>query len=380
MSTFEDEYDSDAEYVPDFDMVDLSDFQLTDGGELVGGSWGAMVEHCKDDDVTFQFAMPIFKVGNSLDITEASKNGFLKLKLEDNDAKHVEFMQWIANLESWLVEEFVKNHNKWFGHMWQKGGPLEGRPLPPAAAIKEMYHPIIGDDKIFCSRVHITKGTYDVQCMDSEQNMIDFSKIVNCNVVPLVELKGIFMKPRGYNPDIVLRGLVIVPDEDNSEQSRNDQYCLFHTPENVEQYAYYDYATDDETASEAGDDIDETELDEIISKENEEGTPSTEGVQESVSENIETQPQLEESTKQVEISTPDEVASPAEVVTPVEVSENATPSDVSSEVPSQSNTSEPNEETIKELMRATENAKKAAKEAEDLYQTYMNKHNSTTTN
>ena len=38
MSTFDEEYDSDAEYVPDFDMVDLSDFQLTDGGELVGGS------------------------------------------------------------------------------------------------------------------------------------------------------------------------------------------------------------------------------------------------------------------------------------------------------------------------------------------------------
>ena len=66
-----------------------------------------------------------------------------------------------------------------------EGGPLEGRPLP-AAAIKKMYHPIIGDDKIFCSRVHITKGKYDVQCMDSEQNMIDFSKIVNCNVMPLV--------------------------------------------------------------------------------------------------------------------------------------------------------------------------------------------------
>ena len=113
---------------------------------------------------------------------------------------------------------------------------------------------------------------------------------------------------------------------------------VYFTPENVEQYAYYDYATDDETASEAGDDIDETELDEIISKDNEEATPSTEGIQESVSQNIEAQPQLEESTKQVEF-TPDEVASPVEVET-VEVSENAAPSDVSSEVPSQSNTSE----------------------------------------
>ncbi len=374
MSTFDEEYDSDAEYVPDFDMVDLSDFQLTDGGELVGGSWGAMVEHCKDDDITFQFALPIFKVGDSLDITEASKNGFLKLSLNDGDAKHTEFKKWIANLEVWLVDQFVKNHNKWFGHMWEVGGPLEGRPLPPASAIREMYHPIIGDDNIFCTRVHITKGKYDVQCMDSEQNIIDFSKIVNCNVVPLVELKGIFMKPRGYNPDIVLRGLVIVPDESDTS-TRADQYCLFHTPENTEQYAYYDYATDDDTASEDG----------------EENSESTE---KELDVAIATSPE-----EPVELAPADAVPaettespSPAPSDTPAAVSEAAAPTSASPDDAAAATTveaaapmpapvvQEPNEQKIHELMRATENAKIAAREAEELYQSYINKANSTSVN
>ena len=46
--------------------VDLSDFQLTDGGELVGGSWGVVVEHCKDDDVTFQLQCQYLKWGTVL--------------------------------------------------------------------------------------------------------------------------------------------------------------------------------------------------------------------------------------------------------------------------------------------------------------------------
>ncbi len=371
MSTFDEEYDSDAEYVPDFDMVDLSDFQLTDGGELVGGSWGAMVEHCKDDDITFQFALPIFKVGDSLDITEASKNGFLKLSLDDGDAKHTEFKKWIANLEVWLVDQFVKNHNTWFGHMWEVGGPLEGRPLPPASAIRDMYHPIIGDDNIFCTRVHISHGKYDVQCMDSEQNMIDFSKIVNCNVVPLVELKGIFMKPRGYNPDIVLRGLVIVPEEVDAN-TRGEQYCLFHTPENTEQYAYYDYATDDDTASEDGEENSEStekELDVAIDT----SPANNEPVAASAPSDAEAQ-------AAAPAAAPDTAAAAA--VAPPTVDASATP--VADAVSAPANVSvtvsEPNEQKIHELMRATENAKIAAREAEELYQRYINKTNSTSAN
>tara|TARA_B100001093_G_scaffold291739_1_gene278495 strand:+ start:91 stop:1074 length:984 start_codon:yes stop_codon:yes gene_type:complete len=319
----EEEYDSDTEYVPDFDMVDLNDFQLNKGTELMGGSWGAVVEHINDDDLSFQFALPQFKIGDNLNISEASKNGFLTLNLDSEDSKHEEFRQWIVNVEQWLVDQFVKNHNEWFGHMWQSGGPLAGRPLPPANIIKEMYHPIIGDDNSFVTRVHIKKGKYDVQCMDSDQNMIDINEIKNTNIVPLVELKGIFMKPRGYNPDIVLRGLVTVSEEANEEELSNsgsNEYCLFHSPETETQYAYVDYATDD------GDTDSEVDVDEL--------------------------------TENIEGPTID-----------VEESEEFKESNQGSN--SKVSPENPYEETIKELMRATEEAKMAATNAEAKLEAYQ---------
>ena len=187
MSQFDEEYDSDTEYVPDYDMIDLNDFRLNKGTELVGGSWGAVIEHLRDDDISFQFALPPFQVGEKLDISEASKNGFFRLNLNLENDKHIEFRKWIVNVDNWLVEQFTTNHNNWFGHMWSKGGPLEGRPVPPKSAIKEMYHPIIDDENIFCSRVHIRKGQFEIQCMDSNQNMIDLSQIKNCKVVLILD-------------------------------------------------------------------------------------------------------------------------------------------------------------------------------------------------
>lgn len=328
MSNFDEEYDSDTEYVPDYDMIDLNDFQLNKGTELVGGSWGAVIEHLREDDISFQFAMPPFRIGDSVDISEASKNGFIRFKLDLEDEKHSEFLSWISGVESWLVEQFVSNHNKWFGHMWQSGGPLEGRPLPPSDAIKEMYHPLVDEENVFCTRVHIRKGKYDIQCMDSDQNIIDFNDISNCIVVPLVELKGIFMKPRGYNPDIVIRGLVIVNEEKTDDNEGSNEYCLFHTQNGGEEYQYMDYATDDDTASES----DDTEL-----INNQAEFANNEEQEEDEDDNGET---LEEEDSIIQ------------------------------------NNSQLDEEKIKELMRATENAKLAAKDAEEIYKKYISQANS----
>ena len=160
-------------------------------------------------------------------------------------------------METWLVSQIVNNHENWFGHMWKSGGPLEGFTRPSATAIKDMYHPIIDDEGVFCSRVHIRKGKYQVQCMDTDQNMIDIDTINNCTVVPLVEVKGIFMKPRGYNPDIVLRGLVYIPPEKKHVENTTD-FFLFHT-EDTDDNDYPDYATEDEdTDNESEIDEDET--------------------------------------------------------------------------------------------------------------------------
>tara|TARA_Y100000389_G_scaffold179456_1_gene193541 strand:- start:20847 stop:21869 length:1023 start_codon:yes stop_codon:yes gene_type:complete len=333
MSGFEDNYDSDSEYVTDYNLMDLGQFQLCRGTKLVGGSWGAVLEHCSDDDINFQFALPPIEVGDSLDITEASKNGFLRIKLNMDDSNHIEFKQWVDSLDNWLVQQFVSNHNEWFGHMWQSGGPLEGRPIPPDSAIRDMYHPMLDDENIFCSRVHVRRGTYDIQCMDSEQQTIGFESIKNCKVVPLVELKGIFMKPRGYNPDIVLRGLVMVTDED--DETETTEYCLFHSPDEEQPMAYYDYctATEDEES-----DIDDDEAPVIENTAGNDSPPAASDLPQSVS-NAEVTP----SSNVVE-EDKNNVKSESRVMSEAE---------------------------IREFMQVTENAKRAAKDAEDMYQRYM---------
>lgn len=272
-AVIDNEYDSDAEYVPDFDMVNLNDFRLTKGEELAGGSWEFNVEHCHDDDISLQFAMPQFTVGDQVDIQDTSKNGFYRVKLDPSNSKHLNFQNWIMKVETWLVSQLVNNYNVWFGYLYEQGAPFEGRKPPPPEVIKNMYHPMIDEEGIFCSRVHIRKGKYEIQMMDKDQNKLTLDDVKMCEVVPLVELKGVFMKPRGYNPDVVLRGLVRIDAESSEEDITNTEYKLFHTDENEKDYRYFDYATADEnTESEAeftdDDDDDEEEESEDDEDEN----------------------------------------------------------------------------------------------------------------
>ena len=64
-----------TELVSDFDMIDLSDFKLTKGDELAGGSWESIIEHVRDENISLQFALPPVTIGD-LNIQTTSKNGF----------------------------------------------------------------------------------------------------------------------------------------------------------------------------------------------------------------------------------------------------------------------------------------------------------------
>ena len=89
MSSFSNENDSDdeTEYVSDFNMIDLSDFRLVKGDELAGGSWETCIEHILDENISLQFALPPIKLDGGLDIQRASKNGFFRIKLDENQEK-----------------------------------------------------------------------------------------------------------------------------------------------------------------------------------------------------------------------------------------------------------------------------------------------------
>ena len=320
MASLENECDPDTEYVPDYDMIDLNDYQLTKGDELAGGSWEIVVDHCREEDASLQFALPPFVVGeNGIDIQITSKNGFCRVAIDNDNQKHVEFKNWIQQLETWIVNQIVSNHQAWFGHMWAPGGALQGRARPTDAVIKSMYHPMVDEENIFCSRVHLRKNSYEIQCMDSEQNMIELDSIKNCLVVPLVELKSIFMKPKGYNPDIVLRGLVAIRPEETL--TNNTEYTLFHAPDDEDTFGYADYATEDEDDTE--------DEDESLEVQN-------------------TQQEIEVETNDVEQNQEKEII-----------------------LPETTTSSTYDKETLESLMRATEDAKNAAKNAEDVYKKYQ---------
>ena len=354
-SNVEEDYDSDTELVPDYDMVDLNDFNLTKGDELAGGSWELPVEHKRDDSLCLQFALPVFKIGDAVDIQTASKNGFFRVSLDDSNTKHSDFKQFINKLEVWLVSQIVNNHDKWFGYMGQAGGPLEGYTRPSPAAIKNMYHPMIGEDNIFCSRVHIRKGNYQIQCMDTDQNMINLESIQNCNVVPLVEVKGVFMKPHGYNPDIVLRGLVKIPSVTKTTTPNNDDFRLFHTTDKDDSYAYYDYATEDE----------DTDCEETMVSSTPVETKSIEIPETSLKATEETQKtEATETTEATEETVP--VA-----VSPDEVTPSANTNTEESKPEEDESSKKIDNETLQALMLAAEEAKLKAAAAADEYQKYM---------
>lgn len=325
-SNIEHEYDSDnsdAEFVPDYNMVDLSDFRLTKGGELAGGSWEFTIEHCHDENISLQFALPHFKVGDKIEIEETSKNGFCRMKLDPSESKHLNFQKWIMNVETWIVTQLINNYNDWFGHLYEKGGPFEGRQRPPPNVIKDMYHPMIDEEGLFCSRVHIRKGEYELQLMTKDEEKIkNIADVKNCNVVPLVELKGVFMKPRGYNPDVVLRGIVMINNDDEADEVvEKTDFKLFHTEDDEEQYAYYDYATEDD--------------DTVVS----EGEGFTDDEEEEAEEEAEEEVEKEVGTEDVADGT--------------SVSEKC------------------DEETLRKLLERQEITKKQALEAEDEYKRYV---------
>ena len=418
-SNIETDYDSDTEVVPDFDIVDLENFEFKKGDQLVGGSWETIITHVKNPNISLKFALPQIYVNENgilSDIQNASKNGFYRISLNNADEKHVEFKEFMSNLEQWLVEGIVNNHEQWFGHMWKENGPFVNTKRPPNNVIKEMYHPIIDDDSM-CARVHINqkKNEYEIQCMNSDMDQVSLESIKDCYVVPLVELKGIFMKPRGYNPDLVLRGLVVIDKSENGV-TENTDYNLFHTPTDDENtMKYYDYATEDEdTSSESGDDIDLQEIQETtnVNLEGEvaaqsagevvvqnAGEVAAQNVSENAAQNVsevvaqsagENAAQnvsevvaqsagevAVESVGEVAVQSAGEVA--VESVGEVAV-QNAGEVAVESvgEVAVQNSNGRPrfSKEKLEALMRAAEDAKLAAKQVESIYREYVSEHSS----
>lgn len=238
-----------SEYIPDFDSVDFSQFTFeAEPTYMPGRSYEVGIINKSDDSNTLQIALPRVTITDDLDITDGGVNGFFRTQLDLSEPAHLEFKNFTENLDNWIMESIVKYHKTWFGNLWENNGPFENQPYPSANIIRNMYHPLIDDEDVFCSRVHIHKDKYKLQTMDEEQNIISLDDIQNCDVVPLVEIKGVFFKPKGFNVDCVLRGLVKLSEE--TENTDHLEYSLFHVDDDEEDAEYFDYATEDDTNSE----------------------------------------------------------------------------------------------------------------------------------
>lgn len=267
------------DYIPEFDCVDLDQYTFQkDISQLEGKAYEVGIQSKKISDTTLQFAMPIINVSDDIGITNEGVNGFFRTKLNDSSPGHLEFKKWTKQLDNWIVSNVVSFHKQWFGKMWEKNGPLYGQPYPSKEAIQNMFHPTIDDEEIFCARVHMRRNEYTVQVIDDSENELELSDIRDCQIIPLLEVKGVFFKPNGYNIDFVLRGIAKTSQE--SELLQDAQLFHVDSVDDEEDAQYLDYATDDGTDSQVStlDNIEDNVLSEF-----ENSTPVT--VEEEESDN-----------------------------------------------------------------------------------------------
>ena len=171
------------------------------------------------------------------------------------------------------------------------------------------------------------------------------------------------MKPRGYNPDIVLRGLVKIPSVTKTNTPNSDDFRLFHTTDKDDSYAYYDYATEDE----------DTDCEETIVPATPVETKNIEIPETSLKATKETQETQE--TKETQETQATEAT---QETVPVAVSPDEVTASTNTEEPKEESKPEDNEsskkidnETLQALMLAAEEAGLKAAAAADEYQKYM---------
>jgi len=240
-------------YVNDFDDIDLDNFDFEKPTKLDGNSYEIKIKNKIGDGI--YFAIPAFTI-EDFNVIKVSKTGFLKLHLDSDDGNHQDFGAFLEDFDSWVLKKFSKNYNSLFG----------GNQKMSVNTIKKMYAPL-SDDTI-ALRVHTNRrNMFTFEIKDTEENDICIDDLKDCKIIPLVEVKSLFVKSRSFNADIVLRGIVKLDKDTTIENGTS----FFEDNNNDVQNSYMDYQTDDETLSvvsqqdigELNDDLDDLAIDAI---------------------------------------------------------------------------------------------------------------------
>lgn len=200
--------ESNGDYVLHYDQIDMDNFEFG-GARSIGCAYEAMVQSKNNEDETCQFCLPTFKIGPDglqLDLKSGKKNENVSFAIDPDVEDHVELVEWLHGFDNWVVQSIIYNHPRWFGHLWEEGGKMHGKPKPPPEVLAQMFEPVC-DGSSFSVRVPVRKGKPQIECFDIEHTTIPYNSVKNVDVIPVVEFKGIRLYGKKSCCDIVLRGI-----------------------------------------------------------------------------------------------------------------------------------------------------------------------------
>lgn len=243
-----------GEYVLNFDQIDFDSFEF---GEIksLGQAYEAEIHPVTDEDESCHICFPAFKVdedGVPIDCESGKRNAQLVFTLDSDNTEHTELAEWFEGFDNWVIESIIKNHPRWFGHLWKTGEKMAGKPKPPPEVLASMYERNF-DGVAFSLRVPVRKDKPFIECFDIEQTSIPFESIKNCDVIPVVEFKSVRLYSRKSVCDLVLRGLCA----QCSYEEMGVEYKICPEPTHQEYSDDDDYGTSDEDDEDEDDEQDD---------------------------------------------------------------------------------------------------------------------------
>jgi len=201
----EEDYD---QYVLHFDQIDLDNYEYGNV-RSIGGAYEVLLHPIDEEEDSCQMCLPSFKVGEEgiqFGSIENKRNVNISFNIDSENEEHAELAEWFEGFDDWVINSIIENHTKWFGSLWESGGKMEGKPRPPPEILAAMFERQF-DGVSFNVRVPVRNNVPQIECFDIEHTTIPYNSIKNCDIIPIIEFKGIRLYSKRSCCDIVLRGV-----------------------------------------------------------------------------------------------------------------------------------------------------------------------------
>ena len=271
MNNLTDENDEHDDYIFHFDQIDFDNYGFGTMKSL-GGAFEVPVHSIEPSSSgePCQFCLPSFRIsqnGLPLETTTSKKNQVIEFVIDPDNSEHVELTEWFETFDNWVIQEIIYNHPKWFGHFWEKGGRMEGKPKPPPEILASMFEHNF-DGTTFSLRVPMRDNIPQIETFDIEHTTIPLESIKNCDIIPIIEFKSIRLYSKKSCYDIVLRGIcaqctyeeigvdyqICAPEEKTEDEDADDIGTDDEDYENYENSNHEEETDDDDDDDDNDDD------------------------------------------------------------------------------------------------------------------------------